>query len=250
MELDTAVILAAGYGSRLGNLTNIIPKSMLAVGEKTILDRNLDILQNNGVKTVYIVTGFGEEIIKKHIAKRKQKGELELEITFVYNPDYGNKNNFYSLYVIKDFIKKDFYLLNSDLIYVESIFSKLKNFSKDVSTFIIDDYKELGTEEMKIIMDEKNNISQFGKYISPQNAGGEYIGVAKITLDLFNQYLSQCEELLTKKQYNHYYEDVFSVLLMEKGAEIKGLSTDQAFWMEIDTAEDLRNSWDYIDILS
>jgi len=247
---ENAVILAAGYGSRLGNLTNIIPKSLIPVGSTTIIDRLLDVLIEYNFKNIYIITGFGEKLLKKHLKKRILKEEVSRNIQFIFNDHYGDMNNFYSLYLMKNYIKNDFVLINSDLVFDKNIFDIfVKNVGGKYSTFMIDEEKILGHEEMKVNYSENSLIAQFGKYLSPENANGEYIGLCYLKFDFFEKYVNECIKLLNNNDHNNYYEDVFSKQIISDLAGCVGISTQGKFWQEIDTKKDLKNIWKNISLI-
>ena len=66
-----AIILAAGKGSRFHNLTKTIPKCLLNIGNTTILDRQIDLLFENNVDEIFVVTGHQSDLIQKHLNKKK-----------------------------------------------------------------------------------------------------------------------------------------------------------------------------------
>ena len=98
-----AVILAAGKGSRLGEYTTDLPKSLLPLnaGNKTLLDYNIQVLSRFDLKKVYVVTGFNSHKIEKHLS-----GNQSIEI--IYNPFWDCCNVLGSLYMALDTMNDDF----------------------------------------------------------------------------------------------------------------------------------------------
>src|SRR3989304_3683070 len=106
-----SVILAAGISARLRPLTDHIPKCLLKIGDKTILERTLDNLLAYHLNDIAIVTGYLEEQIKNFVARYYP----QLNVTYIRNNKYDTTNNIYSLWMTKDLvINNDMLLMNSD----------------------------------------------------------------------------------------------------------------------------------------
>ena len=112
-KITTALLLAAGTGSRLRPLTGNLPKCLTQVNDTEILGRLVECLHENGFKRLVIVVGYLEEHIKSYLAINA--GDLEVE--YVLNADYSTTNNIYSLWLAKDLIKEPFMLIESDLVF-------------------------------------------------------------------------------------------------------------------------------------
>ncbi len=112
----TAVILAAGRGTRLGKLGTEIPKGFLILGDKPIIEQSIDKLVAIGVNQVLIVTGHLESVYRELAARRA--GLIEI----VRNPRYTDWGSFFSLWLALDRLAstnhaEPFLLLESDLVY-------------------------------------------------------------------------------------------------------------------------------------
>src|SRR3989344_5647474 len=140
-----AVILAAGQGKRLFELTADIPKSLLDVGGKTILEWTLDNAVDCGIKDMAIVVGFKDDQIIKKIGNT-YKGA---KITYISNPLYNSTNNIVSAWLVKDYGKDGFILINGDDIVANDILKNVVN-SKHENAAVIDLSKtDLPEEAMK-----------------------------------------------------------------------------------------------------
>lgn len=114
-----AIILAAGMGRRLGEMTKENTKCMLSINGKRLIDRTLEQLANNGIQKVIIVVGYSAKNLIEHIGNRYEKF---FDIEFINNPIFDKTNNIYSLALAKEkMIEDDTILLESDLIYEESV---------------------------------------------------------------------------------------------------------------------------------
>ena len=115
-----AIILAAGMGRRLGDLTANNTKCMIEVNGQKLIDRMLTQLSRLSLNRVVIVVGYQADNLKKHIGNRYD-GKLNIE--YVENPIYDKTNNIYSLALAKEHLQQDdTLLLESDLIVDESLF--------------------------------------------------------------------------------------------------------------------------------
>ncbi|MCP4626080.1 MAG: phosphocholine cytidylyltransferase family protein, partial [bacterium] len=115
-RVTTAVLLAAGTGSRLYPLTRDMPKCLTMVNGTSILDRMVTSLGKHGFKRLIVVTGHLENRIRDFLENRG-----EMEIDFVFSPLYKTTNNIYSLWMARKIIDDPFLLIESDLVFDESL---------------------------------------------------------------------------------------------------------------------------------
>ena len=106
-RVDSAVILAAGFGSRFVPLTFETPKGLLEVFGERMIERQIAQLHEVGVTDITIVVGYLKEKFEYLIDKWGVK--------LLYNPEYHNKNTLTTVYRARDCFKgKNTYLLSSD----------------------------------------------------------------------------------------------------------------------------------------
>ena len=108
-----AIIIAAGTGSRLSPLTNERPKCLLEVGGKTILERAIDVLRENGVERIAVVRGYLGHLIDYP------------DVTYYENPRFKENNVLGSLFCAEDEMDDDFIVSYSDIIYSSAIVASL-----------------------------------------------------------------------------------------------------------------------------
>ena len=109
-----ALILAAGVGSRLGTLTQAIPKCMVEMHGRRLIDVMLDILVDLPIERIVLVTGYREDVLRAHLGDAYNGCPIE----YVSNPDYHRTNNSYSVLVAADALRADDTLfLESDLVF-------------------------------------------------------------------------------------------------------------------------------------
>ncbi len=227
-----AVILAAGYGSRLGHHTRELPKALLRVGGRPIISYTLDVLRKSGIDDVIIVTGHKAFKIRDFVAR------YDMNFHFVHNSLYRHTNNIYSLYLAMDRVSRDFYIINSDVFFHPEIFQHLHHNRKTRNLVLsVDTVKELGEEEMKVkIQDGK--VVRISKQIDPAEADGEYIGIAKVQSKAIEDLWSHIDLVMERKGRRVFYEEAFQSMI-DYGCTVNYESTHGLPWIEIDTPHDL-----------
>ena len=118
-----AIILAAGSGQRMRPLSLATHKTLLKIGNRTILDRLIDLLVVNQVTQITIVTGYRAEEVREHVTTHHPS----LDFQFIHNYRYAETNNICSLAMaIEEIpIDDDIVLIESDLVVESSVFTRL-----------------------------------------------------------------------------------------------------------------------------
>ena len=117
-----AIILAAGIGSRIRPLTDNCPKSLLKIGDYTMLQMMLSHLQSSGINDVVIVLGYLQQKIKDYVAINFS----EINVQFVTNEHYKVTNTGYSLMLTEPFVENcDFIKFDADVVFEQTILNKL-----------------------------------------------------------------------------------------------------------------------------
>ena len=151
-----AVILAAGMGKRLGELTKGHTKCMIQVGGETLISRLLHQLDLYKLSRVVMVIGYKAQELKAYL----QTLDIQTPIEFVENTVYDKTNNIYSLYMAKDWLaKEDTLLFESDIIMENAVIEKLLN-NPYPSLALVDKY-ENWMDGTVVTIDEENRIRRF-----------------------------------------------------------------------------------------
>ena len=233
-----AIILAAGMASRLRPLTLTTPKSLLKVGERSLLQRSMDALIANGVKEFCIVTGYLHEMIEDFV---KEQYADSIKVIFIYNKVYETTNNIYSLWLARPFAEgQEVLLLDSDLLYDPQIVTRvLATDAPNVLTLI---RHELGEEEMKVVTDTQGGIKEISKTCNPADAAGESLGIEKMGKDYTLALYKELEPMMNEEHLeNVFYERAFERLIPQ-GHTYKVLDVTELFSCELDTIEDFENA--------
>ncbi|MCG6837364.1 aminotransferase class I/II-fold pyridoxal phosphate-dependent enzyme (plasmid) [Fusobacterium vincentii] len=233
-----AIILAAGMGSRLKELTSSIPKCMIEINGESLIKRLLKILIKYKVNDIVLVVGYKQEVLMDYISKLK----LDIKVTYIYNKDYNITNNIYSLFLAKpEILKEDILLLESDLIFDEQVIEKLIS-SPEKNLAVVSSY-EHWMDGTCVEIDEKKNIINF---IFSNDFNFNFtdklyktVNIYKFSLDFMKSYMILLETYLKIKDKKDYYETIFKYLIQIKPKELKALVLDNEKWYEIDNKEDL-----------
>ncbi len=229
-----AIILAAGIGSRIKPLTDNCPKSLLKVGDNTILEMMISHIQDCGINEIIIVVGYLKEQIKEHVKTKFP----DLNASFVTNDKYAETNTGYSLMLVKDFIQDSgFIKFDADVVFDKEILKKLIECEHE-SCLCIDKNINLDAEEIKVIIDNQNRILKANKTVNPKDAVGESIGIEKISKETAKLLFKELELMMQdKKNHQEYYEGAYERLI-EKKIPFYALDISGLKWVEIDTRED------------
>jgi len=234
-----AIVLAAGLSKRLRPLTDSVPKCLLKIRGKTILEMTMDNLLANGIQNFVFATGYREDMIKAYVA-RHYPG---INVRFLTNFDYENNNNSYSLWLTRSYVEGDVLLLDSDIIFDRRIISKLMR-SAYQNCLAVNRNHTLGVEEIKVLVDTTNKIRHIGKQFAPQEAFGESIGIEKLSKDFFGRLGEVLDRKIVKESsVNEFYETSFQELI-DAGNDIYAVDVSEFESMEIDTPEDLKRAED------
>ena len=238
--MKKAIILAAGLGKRLGNLTKDIPKCLLVVepeSRKTLLDFSLSALSDNGINEIIIVTGFAKEVLENHISKNWSR---KLSIQYIFNDKFSDFNNIYSAYLAKGFWDDETVLLNSDIIFhpliLKNLIQEIKNNNKQKSFLVVDDKKVLTAESMKVKVNSTLEIKEINKGLEIKKSFGEYIGMTYLRGFERTKFLESLENNVKNKRLDLYYEDAIAHVLSD--ISVFPVSTSGLPWTEVDTVED------------
>ncbi len=227
-----AIIMAAGKGSRLGELTENLPKSLLEIKGKKLLDINIKLLHRYGIWDITIVTGFQDE---KFIEATKNIPGISL----VYNPFYELTNVIGSYYMGMRYLHDDFIYLHADTLCDVSIFEELLKSEGDIVLPV--DTKPCDDEAMKVKL-ENGKIVEITKEMSCDAAGGEFIGIAKIRKNTIDDLNDSTVKMLRDKDFSSYFEGALQRVFDMKKYDVRMIDTAGRFWGEVDFLEDYKRA--------
>jgi choline kinase len=234
-RITTALLLAAGTGSRLLPLTKKAPKCLTLVNETSILERLVKSLNENGFKRLVVVTGHLEDCIRNFLDTRA--GNLSIE--YVFSPLYKTTNNIYSLWMARNIINEPFLLIESDLVFDPSLLKGM--LSPD----------RIAVAKMKpwlngstVTINASNMINAFHSDAVNGSGGIRYktVNIYSISVSSWSLIVEKLNQFIQAGRVNDYYEIVFKQLVKEKSLSFEAVFFDHKPWYEIDTAEDLASA--------
>ena len=235
-----AIILAAGMGKRLGDLTRNNTKCMVKVNGVPLIDRALtQQLSRLDLSRVILVIGYEGDKLRAHVGE-SYKG---LKITYIENPVYDKTNNIYSLSLAKKELQEDDTLLiESDLIFEGQLLDKLVN-NPYPNLALVDKY-ETWMDGTMVKLDDDNNIVNFvpKKAFRYDEVDSYYktVNIYKFSRDfLKNSYVPFLEAYTKALGNNEYYEQVLRVITLLDKCDLKALPLEGEKWYEIDDIQDL-----------
>jgi choline kinase len=221
-----AVILAAGAGRRLGQLTADRPKVLLEVGGRSLLQRQFDQLEALGIPKVTVVAGHCVELVEAAVPDGTR---------VLFNPDYATANNIVSLQLYLRQQPADFLLLNGDDIVHPGILALLFSAAAP-ATIMVDDSVPPGAEAMKVKL-EAGRLVALNKTMPASEAAGEYIGLAKFTGAAVPALTAVVDTLVRAGRSDVWYETAIETLA--RTIPVTTVSTQGLAWAETDTLGDL-----------
>lgn len=234
-----AIILAAGMGKRLKELTQDNTKCMVKVNGVSLIDRMLHQIQRQNVDRIVIVVGYEREKLKKYILTLG----ITIPIIYIDNPIYDKTNNIYSLFLASDYLCEDDTLLfESDLIFEDSVLDSLV--SDPRPTLALVDKYESWMDGTCVKIDKEDNIEAFvpGKKFKFDEIRDYYktVNIYKFSKDFskthYVPFLDAYQKALGE---NEYYEQVLRVIIMLDDTVIKAKRLTGQKWYEIDDIQDL-----------
>lgn len=235
-----AVILAAGMGRRLKELTSNATKCMVEVNGETMIEKSLRNLDNLGIlKKIIFVVGYEGDKLIEYINTLGIKTPIE----YIENDIYYKTNNIYSLYLAKDrLLEDDTLLLESDLVYEESVLRKIVD--NPYPSLVLVSKFESWMDGTCITLDENDNITSFfGKKEFDFADTKEYyktVNIYKFSKEFSTvHYVPFLEAYCKALGHNEYYEQVLKVITFLDNPEIKACRLDGEKWYEIDDVQDL-----------
>ena len=230
--IKTAVILAAGLGSRLGELKNAKPKAFLEFDGIPLIERSILLLIEKGMTSIMIGTGYES----KHFETLEERFP---QVRTVKNENYATTGSMYTLNEVGKVLNEPFLLLEGDLLYEKMALDILLD-EEHTDVILASDATNSG-DEVFIETDGSGNLVNMSKEKSRLGIiAGELVGISKISLPAFNLMIG-----FALQQYNHgiydmHYED--ALVGISRKAELKVTVVNDLAWCEIDEPSHLERA--------
>jgi 2-aminoethylphosphonate-pyruvate transaminase len=227
MTISTAVILAAGRGTRLAGAGLDVPKGLVEIGGETLVGRSVRLLQQRGITDVLLVTGHQAQLYEAFAAARQG-------VRCLYNPNYSAMGSLESLCCALNVAANTFLLLDSDILYEgRGLDALLKDPAENAA--LISSPTGSG-DEFYVWTDGSQSIHHFSKSLADklEAPAGEHVGILKVGVPLQGAMLSRAHGKLRREPVIPY-ESLLIELLSEH--PVKNVFVPNLLWSEIDNEE-------------
>jgi L-glutamine-phosphate cytidylyltransferase len=237
-----ALILAAGQGTRLRPLTDDRPKCLVNLLGKSLLERQINTLQQAGVSNIHVATGYRSDQIEA----------LGFDTSF--NARFAETNMVETLFSALDFIQQegDLIIAYGDIVYQGDNLKALLACSDEIALMIDARWKDLWSLRLEnplddaetLVMDEEGYVTELGKKPeSYERIQGQYTGLIKIRSDKISEFVQFYNQLdraaiYDGKDFDNMYMTSFLQQLIDVGWNAKAVLVNNG-WLEIDSVEDL-----------
>ena len=234
--VKTAVIMAAGLGSRFGKYTELIPKGFIECGGVSMIERSIKTLINCGIERIIIGTGYHKE---KFEALAEQYPQIEC----VFSPRYAETNSMYTLFNCREAVgNDDFLLLESDLVFEHRAISALIEHTEPTIMLITPVTKF--QDQYYVAYDETHQLTMCSTDKSQLDAKGELVGIHKLS-NIF--YKSMCLDYAAKVDEKPKLGYEYEILSMaQDDSRVFVLNEAGLYWYEIDDPDDLAYAEEHV----
>lgn len=232
------IILAAGQGKRLLPLTADVPKALLDIGGKTLIQRQIEAFRSCGIKDVVVVTGYASRRMEQALAELAQR--LDLKISTVYNPFYAVADNLASCWLARHEMNSDFIQVNGDNVFKADLVERLL-MAKTAGTAVAINRKEVyDPDDMKVMLDG-NRLTEVGKTLPLDTVDGEAIGFYLFHGSAVQAYVSELELAMRDPAgLKRWFPSAVGSLA--KKIEIGTIEVTGSQWCEVDFPVDLQGA--------
>jgi len=231
-----AVILAGGRGTRLFPITRDLPKTLIHIHGKPIIEYILDRVVEIGIKEIIVVIGHYGGKIKKLVGD-VYKGS---SIKYIINPIYEQTNSTYSLWLTKEVVGEDLLVINADTIFNRGILKYLVESNYEVALSIDDTISgSLPEDSMKVTIID-GLIRNASKKIPPERTHGDAIGIYRFKGEGVKYLFNELDLLIEKNILDQLFTFAVKAIMAKKN--VYPVSTNGLSWIEIDDQNDLKEA--------
>ncbi len=221
------VLLAAGLGSRLGALTEHVPKALITVGGESLLARAVRFAERLRPREILVVGGFCHPDVAAEVER------LHLRVRLLRN-DHFRDGNLISLLTARAHVGEDFLLMNVDHVYRPAI-AELVSPAVDEVTAFIDTDRDLGADDMKVERDSRGRVQAIAKTLTTFDCG--YVGMTRVPTAALSRYWAAAELVLAEHGRSTHVEKILAHLA---GTESRPVCRDISGigWLEVDVRDE------------
>jgi choline kinase len=231
-KVTTALLLAAGSGTRLQPLTLDAPKCLTEVGGIPILERLVNNLRIQGFERLVVVIGHLGDRIQEFL----QQHAGDMRIDYVVNPVYRTTNNIYSLWLARQQIREPFLLVESDLIFEANMLDNMLQPDKIAISRILPWMNGTTVE-----LGAKRRVTAFHRCVVSCNNARQYktVNLYSLSLPSWSKIEERLSHYVSEGRLGEYYEVVLAEMVADGTLCFDAVFFDADRWYEIDTKTDL-----------
>ena len=233
-RITTALLLAAGTGSRLRPLTLDAPKCLTEVSGEPILARLLDTLRVQGINRLVVVTGYLDHCVREYL----EENAADMQLDYVFNPVYKTTNNIYSLWLAKKAIEEPFVLIESDLVFEASMLEPMlvpdRIAVSNILPWMNGTMVELNANKAVKAFHVSHDVDDERRY--------KTVNICSLSSQNWQRVIARLDRYIEDGRVNEYYETVFADMVAEGSLEFDAVMFNENKWYEIDAMEDLHQA--------
>ncbi len=228
-----AIILSAGQGSRLGHMVDHGPKCLIDFNGRSLLDRQLDTLEANGVHEAVVVTGFHDELVGEALARRNGGPRVRT----IYNPFYKVADKTGSLFMAREELAGDCLVWNGDTLVSRELMRRVVGNDQQGICVTIDRKPSYDEDDMKVV-EEGGLLKAIGKRLPQESVNAESIGLLAFRGGGAAQFREAIDRAIrTPEGTTIWYLRVIHHIA--QSAEVGTLDIEGEEWGEVDFPEDV-----------
>lgn len=234
--IKTAVIMAAGLGTRFGKHTELLPKGFVEFKNKAMVIRSIETLIDCGIEKIIIGTGWKKESYEALMEQYPQ-------ITCVHSPRFAETNSMYTLYNCREEIcDDDFLLLESDLVFEKKAITSLIESSFKSAMLITPVFKF--QDQYYVQMNEKCELVNCSTDNTKIEPSGELVGIHKLSNDFYRILVDEYAKIMDEKPKLGYEFQLLDI--SQRITPMNVLKLEELQWYEIDDEQDLEFAEAYV----
>lgn len=228
-----AIILSAGKGSRLGDLTASRPKCLLPLGAKSLLGWQVEMLAQGGVSSVCVVSGYETRQVEAEV---KALARPDIVMRSVFNPFYHIADNLATCWMTRSEMQDDFILLNGDTLIDAEIVRRLIASPPAPITMTVDHKSTYDDDDMKVQL-EGGRVKNVSKKLDLSVVSAESIGMIRFRADGAAAFVAELEEAIrTDNGLQAFY--LASIAKLAQRLNVTTASISGLKWCEVDFPKD------------
>ena len=226
-----AIIIAAGRGSRLLPLTLTMPKCLVRVGTRAIIDHQLDAAAAAGVTEAVVVGGYRIDQVADHLAGR----DARIATTLVFNPFWAISSSIGSVWAARDHLHGAFMLMNGDTVFDPAVIVDAVRDALPGLTLVVEAATEADPDDMRVAI-ASGRVSAVGKGLDPAVATHRSLGL--VLSGGGDAYASALRAIIAQPGGTDAYHHAIVARLSLQGVNALVVDPD-ASWQEVDAPADI-----------